>query len=411
MENLTHSLVGLLCAEVALRVRERRQPISNWARAALYATGIIGNNLPDLDFTYAHISGQRFGYLLQHRGYTHTLPAALGFALATLGVLYALARWRRVLVSATEWRLLAVMALLSPVLHIAMDFANNYGVHPFWPLYDGWFYGDSIFILEPSFWLVLLSPLLFSYRSKAVRAALGLVIAVGIGAVWYRPFVPRGNAVLLTLLTVALLAVARRRTPFTRMLLAAGGFSFVLGSFVVGSRLAKALVHEHASAAFPNATTLDVVATPMPANPWCWNVLLVQRDAQQYYVRLGRVAVWPAWLDVQSCPYDSAASPTAPLEPILAAPDARLVLNAQYRGQLVEFRELASTRCEARALLQFARVPYLGAIQADGSRVIGDLRYDRNPGLDFSDVRLARSQGRCPEYVPPWVPPRKEILF
>ena len=411
MENLTHSLVGLLCAEVAVRVRERRQPISDWSRSALYATAIIGNNLPDLDFSYSHISGERFGYLLQHRGYTHTLLAALGFALATLGVLLACARWGRVVVPRSEWRLLAVLATLSPLLHIAMDFANNYGVHPFWPLYNGWFYGDSIFILEPSFWLVLLAPLLFSYRSKLVRAALGLVVAVGLGAVWYGPFVPHRNAVLLTVLTVALLVVARRRTPFTRMLLAAGGFALVLGAFVLTSRLAKALVHEHASRVYPRATTIDVVATPMPANPWCWNVLLVERDAQRYSVRLGRVAIWPAWLDLQSCPYDRAASPTAPLQPILAGGSARLLLNAEYQGSLAELRTLDGARCEAHALLQFARVPYLGAIQADGSRVMGDLRYDRNPGLDFSDVRLTRGQGRCPEYVPPWQPPRADILF
>ena len=411
MENLTHSLVGLLCAEVVVRGRERRHPISDWARTALYATAIIGNNLPDLDFLYSHISGERFGYLLQHRGYTHTLPAALGFALATLGVLYALAKWRRALVPGAEWRLLAVMALLSPVLHIAMDFSNNYGVHPFWPLYDGWFYGDSIFIAEPSFWLVLLSPLLFSYRSKVVRVALGLVVAIGLGAVWYRPFVPQGNAVLLTLLTLALLAVARGRTPFTRMLLAAGGFAFILGSFVLGSRLAKALVHEHASEAFPGGSTLDVVATPMPANPWCWNVLLLQRDTQQYAVLVGRVAIWPAWLDLESCPYDRAAKPTAPLSDYPAFNDARLELSAVYSAPLAELRVLAAARCEARALFQFARVPYLGEIQADGSRVIGDLRYDRKPGLDFSDVRLTRSQGRCPEYVPPWLPPRSDILF
>ena len=44
-------------------------------------------------------------------------------------------------------------------LHLAMDFANNYGVHPFWPLSGRWFYGDTIFIIEP-LWLVLLIPVL-----------------------------------------------------------------------------------------------------------------------------------------------------------------------------------------------------------------------------------------------------------
>ncbi len=158
MDNLTHSLVGLLCAEAVVRARERRAAragaLDAWTRAAVYTFAIVGNNLPDLDFTYASISGKTFGYLLQHRGYTHTLPAALGFALAMLGVLLLFTRWRKKRLSRADWQLLAGVALVSPLLHLAMDFANNYGVASFWPLDDGWFYGDSLFILEPSLWLV-----------------------------------------------------------------------------------------------------------------------------------------------------------------------------------------------------------------------------------------------------------------
>jgi inner membrane protein len=126
VENLTHSLVGLLCAEVVVRVVERRRPLEAWSRAAVYAIAIIGNNLPDLDFTYSHIRGPRFGYLLQHRGYTHTVLAAFGFALATLGALFGLSKWRHQAPSPGDWRLFAALALFSPLLHIAMDFANNY---------------------------------------------------------------------------------------------------------------------------------------------------------------------------------------------------------------------------------------------------------------------------------------------
>jgi inner membrane protein len=414
VENLTHSLVGLLCAEVVVRVASRRRPLDPWSSKAAYAIAIIGNNLPDLDFTYSSISGPRFGYLLQHRGYTHTVPAAFGFALATLAVVLGLSRWQKKRPSPRDWGLLAGLAVVSPLLHIAMDFSNNYGVHPFWPLYNGWFYGDSVFILEPSFWLVLIAPLLLSYRSKLVRGLLGLILALALGAVWYRPFVPRGNAAVLTLITLGLLVFARNKTPFSRMLLASAGFLMVLGSFVLGSRMTKVLVRERARSAFPSARTLDIVATPMPANPLCWNVLLVQTDDRQYFVRLGRAAIAPSWLSVANCPYDRAAQPSAPLQAIHEPPDSRLVLSQEYRVSLADLRAVARERCAARALLRFARVPYLGDLQADGSRIIGDLRYDRNPALDFSDVRLGRKQvdepDWCPEYVPPWRPPRSDIL-
>ncbi len=412
LENLTHALVGLLCAEGAVRVRERTGPMSGWVRTAVYGVAIVGNNLPDLDFSYAQISGKRFGYLLQHRGYTHTVPAALGFALLTLLLLLAHAKWRHKTVPQGDWWLLTGLALISPLLHIAMDFANNYGVHPFWPAYSGWLYGDSFFILEPSFWLAVVAPLSFSYRSRVVRAGLGLILAVGLGALWYRPLVPRGNAVVLALLTLVLLMLARRQSPFARLLMACTAFLVAAGSFVCGSRLAKGIVRERAQLAFPAARTLDIVVTPMPANPLCWNVLLVQVDGQDYAVELGRAAVLPAWLSADACPYDRAAKPTAPLRATQVAPTSSLILSAEYRAPLAELRAVARDRCEARALLRFARVPYLGNREADGSRVIGDLRYDRVPGLDFSDVRLDRTPlaNSCPQYVPAWLPPRQDLL-
>lgn len=376
----------------------------------MYAFAIIGNNLPDLDLTYAKATDETFGYLLQHRGYTHTVPAAFAFALAMLLVSALLARWRKTAVRRSDWWLLAGVALVSPLLHLAMDFANNYGVHPFWPLDDRWFYGDSMFILEPSLWLVLIAPLSFSYRSKWVRGGLWLVLGVALSALWLRAFVPRGNAFVLTVLTASLLALARKQSPGVRFLLAAGGFALVGVAFVAGSRTAKALARERAQLLFPSARTLDVVATPMPANPFCWSVLLVEEEGAAYSVRLGRAATWPGWLSVSECPFDRGATPTAPLRSLPNVPDSRLSFTDEYRVPLADLQAVVGARCEAQAFFRFARVPYLAAVERDGSRVIGDLRFDRKRGLDFSDIRLTRAQGRCPEYVPPWRSPRADIL-
>jgi hypothetical protein len=41
--------------------------------------------------------------------------------------------------------------------------------------------------------------------------------------------------------------------------------------------------------------------------------------------------------------------------------------------------------------------------------VLGDLRYDRSPGLDFSDLPLDRA-APCPKRVPPWIPPRSDLF-
>ncbi|MEI9949267.1 MAG: metal-dependent hydrolase [Pseudomonadota bacterium] len=410
MDNLTHALVGLLCAEAVVRVAERRRELDPWCRTAIYAFAIIGNNLPDLDFSYSSISGKTFGYLLQHRGYTHTLPAAVAFALSMLALLWGLTKWRSKRLASGEWWLLGAVSVLSPLLHLVMDFANNYGVHPFWPVYSGWFYGDSFFIVEPSFWLVLTATLTFSYRSKWLRGALWLILCVALGALWYRPIVPRGQAVVLSLLTMALLAAARKLSPYARLLLASSSFLLLAALFVLGSRRAKEIVREQAALAFPSARSVDIVVTPMPANPFCWSVLLVQVDGPAYVVRLGRAATWPAWLDTNSCPYDRGASPSAPLRALAGPLNAQLSLSTEYRVSLIELRALLRGRCEARAFSRFARVPYVTEPTDTGARVLGDLRYDRSPGLNFSDLALSEREGGCPKYVPSWLPPRSDLL-
>jgi hypothetical protein len=65
-----------------------------------------------------------------------------------------------------------------------------------------------------------------------------------------------------------------------------------------------------------------------------------------------------------------------------------------------------------------ARAPYAGTLArgAPGANtarsapgVVGDLRYDRSPGLDFSDLPLDRA-APCPKRVPPWIPPRSDLF-
>ena len=412
MDNLTHALVGLLCAEAVVRVAERGRTLDPWCRTAIYAFAIVGNNLPDLDFCYASISGKTFGYLLQHRGYTHTVPAAFGFALAMLAALWGLCKRRGKRLLRAEWQILAVIALVSPLLHLIMDFANNYGVHPFWPVYSGWFYGDALFIVEPSLWLVIIAPLSLSHRSKWLRVGSWLVLSVTLVALYYRPLVPRGHAVFLSLLTLLLLGLARRIGPHTRSLLAGSCFVLLITSFVIGSQCAKSIAREQAALAFPGARTLDIVATPMPANPFCWSVLIVQLDGASYVVRLGRAATWPGWLDVKACPSDTRASPGAPRHRLTGPMNERLSLQSEYRVPLAELLALLGGRCEARAFARFARVPYVTEPAPSGARVLGDLRYDRNPGLDFSDLSLPERERaeQCPKHVPSWLPPRKDLL-
>ena len=42
-------------------------------RRLFYAAGIVAANLPDLDLFYTAVTPAPLGYLLHHRGHTHTL--------------------------------------------------------------------------------------------------------------------------------------------------------------------------------------------------------------------------------------------------------------------------------------------------------------------------------------------------
>src|SRR4030095_2589138 len=153
MDNITHTLIGALLGEtIARTTRGDSSGLSSEVRRnLLVATSAIGSNLPDVDVLYSFIGG-KVNYLLQHRGYSHTIVGALLLAVAT----FAIARWilgqRGQAPSSKDLAWLAAVLAITPLLHIGMDFTNNYGVHPFWPLFDRWFYGDAVFIAEPLLW-------------------------------------------------------------------------------------------------------------------------------------------------------------------------------------------------------------------------------------------------------------------
>jgi hypothetical protein len=84
--------------------------------------------------------------------------------------------------------------------------------------------------------------------------------------------------------------------------------------------------------------------------------------------------------------------------------------HSEYHALLGDLRGLARGDCRFGALLRFARAPYVSSTIA-GTRYAGDLRYDRSPGPDFSDVRLRDApDAPCPRWVPDWSMPRADLF-
>jgi inner membrane protein len=408
LDNVTHSVVGLLMAQAAIVFRERaRGAMSPGARSSAVLVSVLCNNAPDIDSAYASLITNPLGSLLHHRGHTHTLMLVPVLAALSLGVTVGIARLRKAPFDRRDASFLSVLGALGVLVHIGLDATNNYGVHPFWPFYDGWLYGDSVFIIEPWLWVALVPPLVFAFQARWAKVLLVTLVLLGIGLCWLRDFVPRSMAVVVTLIAGATALAARRATPRGRVFVSLGATFAVLLTFAISRSAAHGVVEGAVARSFPGAVTHDTVLTPMPADPLCWQVVLVQTEGERYIARTGVVATVPGFLTSSECPFDSWATPTAPSEPVGLAPEPSLRWIRQFSAPLRELRELAEHNCVMSALLRFARAPFWARDSALG-RVAGDVRYDRSAGLDFSDTVL--DGVACPKNLPPWVPPRNDLL-
>lgn len=139
MDNATHTLCGLALARLGL---DRFGP-------AATVTTVVAANLPDLDIVVHPLLGKS-GYLCYHRGITHAL---LGIAIESLLLATAVWFFARKWHPDTRWRPYWLCAVLGLCSHLGLDALNTYGVRPFLPFSERWYYGDAAFIMEPAMWL------------------------------------------------------------------------------------------------------------------------------------------------------------------------------------------------------------------------------------------------------------------
>lgn len=408
MDNITHTLAGLLIGETMARVLPpgRSALSAPRRRRVLLVVAAVASNLPDADLLYTMAAGHKLAYLSQHRGYTHTFLGAFVAVLLVLLALEGWSRWRRTALTRADQGAILLTLGISLLLHLALDFTNSYGVHPWWPLDDRWYYGDAVFIVEPLLW-VCAAPLVFLLHGKAARAAIALVLvaalALSFGTHWVLPSSGIGLLVLMT----ALLFAGWRATPKVALGCAIGAWVAVTTVFALASHAAAQRLEGNFASLHPRARLLDHVLTPMPANPLCWDAIAVSLEDRRYELRRAVVAAAPALLRAASCPdrtLDGAT--TAPLRRSAAASSDALQWLDTYEAPAGEFASVAQAYCDAAVLLRFARAPFLAS--QSGGLVIGDLRFDREPGLGFAEIALAAHD--CTTPMPPWAPPRRELL-
>jgi inner membrane protein len=240
MDNLCHTLVGAAMAEAGLKRR------TQWGSLAL----MVSANLPDLDVLVFATDTPPVSF---RRGWTHGVlaQALLPWALAGVFVL-AHRRTRRVEdASVPPFHPLWVVGLgyLGVYSHVFLDYLNNYGVRLLAPIDWRWFYGDTMFIVDPWLWSILGLGVWFARRRGRTGPALG---ALGLAAAYI--------AVMLALASDARAFVTAQWTARTG--------------------------HP------PRA----LMVGPVPVVPWTREVII---DAGEDY-RTGRYTAWPRQMELSA---------------------------------------------------------------------------------------------------------------
>jgi len=163
MDNLTHSLTGLMLSRAGLN---RFYP-----RATLLL--VIAANIPDIDFV-AIARGPLY-YFEQHRGITHSVASAPVMALLSVLLVCAIARTMR------GWAVAWVLALIGVASHLLLDWTNTYGIRLLYPFSSQWFHLDLINLFDLLVWAVLLLGWLAPMVGKLVSGEIGAKPGTGRG--------------------------------------------------------------------------------------------------------------------------------------------------------------------------------------------------------------------------------------
>lgn len=452
MDNVTHSLLGAALATFALPTA-----VLPRQRTLFLAAGILASNAPDLDLLYVGIMPPPLGYLLHHRGHTHTLAGLAGLgALFGLAALAIPALRRLIRGNGARLSLLIAVALVS---HVLLDACNSYGVHALYPIDAGWYYGDSLFIIEPWLWLLLAAALPWHALSRLAGGTLLALIALLGVSLAIAGIVPILSIAAMAATGAAIAWGARgmaRQTRAGAALMAS--VLFVAGMFGL-SRAARAEAYT-AMAPRVRGAIVDIVLSPNPAAPLCWAVIGVEHDPRTGELALhrGTLSLLPAWQSPERCTThrllnrpiaidraDDAGRATSSgtnggtngsgseesiggdgrtrgdvqtggddregRTPVSRGNDIgrgndRIAWSDEIREPLQALRDLRQRDCRVRAWLQFGRAPFI----RHGALV--DLRFENGTRGNFSALPLGPAGDivRCPPYITPWATPRADLL-
>ena len=394
MDNITHSLIGVAAGEIAQPSTATRAE-----RRLFLAANVVAANLPDLDVLFTRITEPPLGYLLHHRGYTHTVAGIIGLGLLMALALAWLPAARRL--AATHRARLWTSLGLNLTGHVWLDSFNTYGVHPFYPLDASWYYGDAVFIFEPWLWVLLGTAAIVNARALVSRRLTATLLAALLFAIGALGVVPLFTVAALVITAAALAFAAKAAAPRMRSAVALGATAVCMVGMFGLSRLARA---QTLAAIEPDrrGVLVDLVLSPDPAVPVCWTAIVLERNAAagEIVLRRGTLSLLPA-----SHPPARCVSHRFTAGESDRSPAGAIAWTEEIHQPLGQLRDLHDRDCWVRAWLQFGRAPVI----RDG-RIL-DLRFETGQRGNFTAMALARDPSSgCPAHVTPWALPRADVL-
>jgi inner membrane protein len=287
---------------------------------------------------------------------------------------------------------------------LILDFLNQYGIHPFWPFYNGWFFADMMFIVEPWLWLTLIPFLFFSRSHRYFRLLLGSLLVAGLSLEWFTGFVPKAIATGMTLWSLLLIwgfRVWNKKTQVVVCYSSLGliGLLFSLESFWLKREITNIFIREQ-----PEVTVNDVILSPFPSNPICWQVVTVEtsKDGETFSLRKGVVSIFTDLYQPREC------LELISKEVKISQTHPQVIWTTQLKLVRRELIKLYQTNCFVAAQLRFVRAPFW--YRRDGKLYFADLRFETETRGNFSKLEIPETAVECPKLIPPWTEPRRDLL-
>ncbi len=377
MDNITHSLVGVMVAQNLWKSYSNQ---SLQTKKVLHVSALLASSFPDLDMLYASIT-PHLGYLLHHRGHTHTL---LGLLPQIAFVFFSIQLFFRFVLnkSLEHQKLIFTNIAICFLLHIVLDYFNSYGVHPFWPIRNHWHYGDSVFIVEPLYYAALLPLLYHSTHSLTIRMLTCAILPFICMLAFKMQMMSIGHGIFLLALFGFLTIKPLPNVEKSSLIL----FFFITLLFFINSSMARQKID-------PKQNAFDVSIVPMPANPFCLQYIKgeLSSDKQKILYSQGLVDLLSFF---STCKQDQ-----------MAHFNEGVWTKETHAIDLLDLTQGHEKDCWMKAWLKFARFPY------KQESTWFDLRFNRKSRRNFTSFDMeALNKEPCPGFLPPWVMPRSDLL-